>query len=417
MASILFLTQVLPYPLDAGPKVRAYYVLRHLVRSHDVTLVSFVRAEDAPEHVTHLKTICRDVYTVPIRRSAWRTARAAAVALALGRPAVIERDRSPEMLALLRSLTGVQRFDYIHADQTSMVQYALAAGEMAGVDGGAPPHLVLDAHNALFKVVERLAGQTRNPVVRRALQHEARRLQRYEAQSYRRFDDVVFVTEEDRSRIGLAHAWTIPICGDPHDTPMTPRAKGQRITFVGALHWPPNAEGIRWFLDEVWPMVHRILPDATLTVIGKQPPRDVAETLQPNVEALGYVADLQPYLAETSAWIVPLWSGGGMRVKIIDAWTWGVPVVSTRIGAEGLAYEDNGNLLIADTPEEFVAAVVRVTRDGELAERLLQAGRCTVLEQYSWRSVYPAWNAIYSNGLLQQRAERPALARTEQPRE
>ncbi len=395
MASILFLAQVLPYPLDAGPKVRAYYVLRHLAQSHRVTLVSFVRPEDAPEHIAHLRTFCEQVQPVPMHRSAWRTGRAAAIALSTGRPVIIERDRSPEMLALLRSLVEMQRYDYIHADQTSMVQYALTASEAALVHGSARPHLVLDAHNALFKVMERLAAQTRNPVLRLVFEREARHLRCYETESYRRFDDVVFVTEEDRDRIGLAHAYAIPICGDPNATPMAPRRDGKRITFAGALHWPPNAEGIRWFLNEVWPIVHRSLPDVTLTIIGKQPPHDLAEMNRPNVETLGYVADLQPFLAETCAWIVPLWSGGGMRVKIVDAWTWGVPVVSTRIGAEGLAYTDGENLLIADTPQDFAAAISRLVHNADLAESLRQAGRHTAIERYGWRSVYTAWDAIY----------------------
>lgn len=203
MASILFLTQALPYPLDAGPKVRAYYVLRHLTQRHDVTLVSFMRTEDTPEHIEHLRTICGHVHTVPMRRSVWRTARAAIAALSSGRPLLIERNHSQEMLAALRSLTTARRFDHVHADQTSMVQYALAASDMIQANANARPHLALDAHNALFKVVERLAAQKRNPAGRRLLYHEAHRLWRYEAHSYRCFDGVVFVTEKDRQQIGL----------------------------------------------------------------------------------------------------------------------------------------------------------------------------------------------------------------------
>ncbi|MGQ9768607.1 MAG: glycosyl transferase family 1, partial [Anaerolineae bacterium] len=102
---ILFLTQVLPYPLDAGPKVRAYYMLRHLAGRHAVTLVSFVRPDDRPEYVAHLRGLAAAVHTVPIRRSPWLNLRAAARGLLTGLPMVIVRDEMPAMAALLRRLT------------------------------------------------------------------------------------------------------------------------------------------------------------------------------------------------------------------------------------------------------------------------------------------------------------------------
>ena len=109
----------------------------------------------------------------------------------------------------------------------------------------------------------------------------------------------------------------------------------------------------------------------------------------------GFVEDLQPYLAETAVFIVPLHAGGGMRVKILDAWCWGLPVVSTGIGAEGLAVRDGENMLIADNAEAFVAAVLRLLREPDLAMHLSRAGQCTVDECYSWRKIYRAWDDIY----------------------
>jgi glycosyltransferase involved in cell wall biosynthesis len=114
------------------------------------------------------------------------------------------------------------------------------------------------------------------------------------------------------------------------------------------------------------------------------------------VETPGYVADLEAYLAETAVFIVPLQAGGGMRVKIVDAWSWGLPVVSTSIGAEGLSYINETNLLLADDPDAFAAAVVSLLSKPELAERLGAAGRNTIEAQYDWRNVYRAWNQIYS---------------------
>ncbi len=102
-----------------------------------------------------------------------------------------------------------------------------------------------------------------------------------------------------------------------------------------------------------------------------------------------------PYLAETTVFIVPLHAGGGMRVKIVDAWCWGLPVVTTTIGAEGIAVQDGENVLLADTPEAFAQAVARVLQEPELAARLAAGGRRTVEICYDWRKVYRAWDEVY----------------------
>jgi glycosyltransferase involved in cell wall biosynthesis len=129
-----------------------------------------------------------------------------------------------------------------------------------------------------------------------------------------------------------------------------------------------------------------------LTVIGKSPPAGLAG---PAVEVTGYVLELTPYLAETGVFLVPLHAGGGMRVKILDAWSWGLPVVSTTIGAEGIAAVDGENILLADTAPAFARAVTRILKEPALARRLSRNGRQTVLEKYNWRTAYLAWDGVY----------------------
>lgn len=404
---ILFLTQVLPYPLDTGAKVRAYYVLRHLAQRHAVTLVSFTRAEDQPEHIAHLRSFCHAVHTVPMVRARRLDLLALPASLLRREPVIIARDAVPAMYALLEQVTGAGTFSAVHADQTSMVQYALAAADTIARRMGQRPRLVLDAHNALYKVVERLAAQERRPGVHHFLAWEAQRLARYEQASYRRFDQVVFVTAEDRERLGLPGAAVIPICADVASTPPVAHPAGAvrqvdaaRVTFVGALHWPPNAQGIAWFAQAGWPTVYAAAPHARLSIAGKAAPPALAALAAslPGVELLGYVADLTPLLAATAVFVVPLLAGGGMRVKIVDAWRWGVPVVATTVGAEGIDYTPGVELLLADSPADFAAAVLRVLGDPALGEALTAAGRRRVLECYDWRSVYRAWDGVYALG-------------------
>jgi len=159
MSRILFLTQVLPYPLDAGPKVRGYYMLRHLVNNHEVTLVSFVRPDDKPEYVDHLRSIVHAVHTLPMRRSLALNLSAAAKGLLSGLPMFVERDEMPEMAALLRRLAGETPLDLIHADQLSMASYGLVAAQASPYR----PATLLDEHNAIYQAMH---GHRRSDVKR-----------------------------------------------------------------------------------------------------------------------------------------------------------------------------------------------------------------------------------------------------------
>lgn len=424
---ILFLTQVLPYPLDAGPKIRAYYTLRYLSRRHDVTLLSFVRPSDPPGAIEHLRVFCQAVHTVPMHRSRARDAWHLLRSLANGTPFLIARDWVPEMAQLVQALIepGSQRtntptgnvqpttckFDVVHADQLWMAPYALLAKSQIS---NPKSKIVLDQHNAVYLVPKRLAERERNPVKHVLLELEWRKLVRYEAELCQLFDEVVFVTKEDQHALmGQIRNPVIPICVDPDEQQVIHRRPdAHRVTFLGGLHWPPNAAGVLWFARDVWPLVQQQVPRAVLTVIGKNPPPELTHHASrfthrapgvTNCEVTGYVDDPTPCLAETAAFIVPLHAGGGMRVKIVDAWSWGLPVVSTRVGAEGLGYKDGENLLIADTAEAFARSVVRLFTEPELADRLRAAGRRTVEEHYDWRKVYRAWDEVYGKAVSFQR--------------
>jgi glycosyltransferase involved in cell wall biosynthesis len=177
------------------------------------------------------------------------------------------------------------------------------------------------------------------------------------------------------------------------------RAPGaRRVTFLGGLHYPPNAQGVLWFAREIFPQVLAAAPDAVLTVIGKQPPPELHELGIPahNLDVTGYVDDPTPYLAETGAFIVPLLAGGGMRVKIIDGWTWGLPIVSTRVGAEGVEAVHGHNMLLADAPHDFARAVIDLLCDPARNAAIAAGGRRTVLERYNWKTVYRSWDQIYT---------------------
>ena len=225
----------------------------------------------------------------------------------------------------------------------------------------------------------------------------------YEARTCLAFDQVVTVTEADRQALNQLYLngrqppfVVIPICVDTQAIHSRPRAATPGILFLGGMHWPPNAEGVRWFAEAILPAIRASEPGARLLAVGRQPPPSLRQpAVAKLIEAPGYVEDAEPYWARSQVFVVPLRAGGGMRVKILDAWAQGLPVVSTTIGAEGLTYRQGESILIADTPADFAQAVVRILRDAGLAARLAAGGRANVEQHYDWQRVYPAWDAIY----------------------
>lgn len=394
--NVLLLTQVLPYPPDSGPTVKTWNVLKHLAGTHDVTLVSFVRGDQADD-VRHLQRYCRAVHTVPLRRSRLRDAGALVRSWRSGTPFVIVRDDRAAMRQLVDRLARATRFDVAHADQANMAPYA------ARVSGA---RLILDAHNALWLAMQRLA-ETRQPgPVRRVLEREWRALRRYEGALCRQFDAVLTVSEADRRALaaaadGALHATVVPIAIDTQEVmPIERHPDGDRILHLGTLLWPPNADGVLWFLRDVLPLIRRARPGAIIDVIGARPPRAVstAASSQPGVHIMGFVPDLTGALTRAAVLVVPLRAGAGMRVRILNGLAQEMPIVTTTVGCEGIDVVHGHHLLIADTAEEFTAATLRLLSNPNEASALGRNGRALIEDKYDFRAVCTALDEVYRGG-------------------
>ncbi len=403
MSRILFLTQVLPYPLDAGPKIRAYYVLRYLSGAHNITLLTFVRPTDPPEAIEHLRQYCSRVETVMMNRSIIQDVAAMGRSLLLREPLLISRDKFPAMDRTLEKLISQNQYDVIHADQLWMAPYALRARNLAQKKGEKPT-LILDQHNAVHLIPKRMASEKRNLIFKAGLKREARLMAEYEVDTCDRFDLTTWVTSEDLAAIQEVnlhtqaahsnHATVIPICIQPQQISIMPDLDDRpRILFLGGMHWPPNADAVEWFAKEIFPRVKSQVPEAEFLAVGKNPPAEISRI--PGVTAPGYVENVDEYFSSSRVFVVPIRAGGGMRVKILDAWDRGLPIVSTTIGAEGIACVSGENALIADDPEQFSAAILKILTDKDYAHKLRAAGKETVQTRYDWRKIYQAWDDVY----------------------
>jgi glycosyltransferase involved in cell wall biosynthesis len=407
---ILVLTQVLPYPLDSGPKFKTYYVLKCLAARHEVTLASFARPDDDPCALDHLKTVVHAVHTAPMTRSPIQDGRFMLQSLATNRPFLMLRDERSAMRALLRQLTGngapgtqdgnhrfsglgPPPFDGVYADQLNMAMYALNVPAA---------RRVLDEHNVLWALCKRICATLPHGPRRWALEREWRLLREYEREMSRRFNAILTVSEADRTALaevadGPARLEVMPIAIDPGGYVIPRQPTEPHILHLGTMFWPPNSDAVLWFAREIYPRIQARLPAVRFSIVGAHPPPEVCALAagDASITVTGYVPDTEPILRRSSLLVVPLRAGGGMRVKILNALAQGLPIVTTTIGYEGIAAVPGRDLLVADTPEAFAAACLRVLTDEALAQTLAANGRGLVEQVYDYRVVCKTLDEIF----------------------
>jgi polysaccharide biosynthesis protein PslH len=401
---ILFLTQILPYPPSSGPKVKTWHVLRYLAQSgHKITLASFVRPEELP-YIQDLRNICDDVHVVHVHRSRILDGYYFIRSQFTGRPFLVERDDLSDMRSLVNEIVASGDVDVIHADQLTMTQFAFPLQ----VPADNKPALVFDAHNAVWTITDRMK-QNAAFYLKLPLALETRRIKQYEGMIVNDFDATLAVTEPDR--VALLDAMqvhcperevlipVIPIAVDTHQIkPVSRDENSLNILTMGTLYYPPNADGIRWFIQHVFPLVRQKIPGVQLTIVGKNPPRDflnLAAAKETGITTTGFVPELDPYFARSAITVVPVRAGGGMRVRILEAFARAAPVVTTTVGLEGIDARPGVDVMIADTPEEFAASVVRLLRENDLQQRLSRNGRRLVEEKYDWQVVLGKLDDLY----------------------
>jgi glycosyltransferase involved in cell wall biosynthesis len=251
--------------------------------------------------------------------------------------------------------------------------------------------VVISAHNVEAQVWRRLAEASRGTPQGLVYRVQADRMANFERWAFGNAAFATAVSEPDALALGELGARDVTVVPNGVDLEFfrPPPGDGPEdlVVFTGSMDWRPNQDGIRWYLDEVHPLL-RGRVEAPLVVVGRNPPSWLSEDhLPPDVEVTGSVPDVRPYLERAGVFVVPLRAGGGSRLKILEALAAGRAVVSTTVGAEGLDLEDGKHLVLADTPEIFAAAVEGLLGDRDRARALGLAGRKRVEDRYGWDAI------------------------------
>jgi glycosyltransferase involved in cell wall biosynthesis len=399
---LLFLSPRYLFPADSGGKIRTVSVLRGLLGgAFEIHLVSPMPESASAVDPAQLGQICDHF-------SGWRgPARGAAF-------------QWTRMRHLVSGLPVAVATDYSRAGQRTVDEALSRKPDLIVVDfphaavlapGPYPCASVLFTHNVEAEIFRRHAETARDPLRRAVWRSQATKMARYERALLGRFDAVVAVAERDREYFGRAYgANNVSVIPTGVDldyfsysaTPVLEPADPATVVFTGSMDWMANIDGIEYFMDQVWPEVARVRPEAKFVVVGRQPPAALVERAASrglNWEFTGFVDDVRPYVRRAHVYVIPLRVGGGTRIKVYEAMALGCPVVSTRIGVEGLPVQDGRQFMAADRPADMAASILALLERNDERSQLSAAARRFVEETVSTASAAKVFEQICQHAL------------------
>ncbi|WP_185284013.1 glycosyltransferase family 4 protein [Hymenobacter sp. NBH84] len=397
---ILQLCPRVPFPPHDGGAIAMYDVVAGLAQAgHRVTVL----AANTPKHAQHadvLDHLGPNVRLVPVSiDTRMRPTHALRNLLTSKLPYTVERFVNPSLDEQLTHILQTESIDIVQVEGTFVAWYIDTIRRIA-------PHVpvVLRAHNVEYTIWQMLASREHHFAKAWYLRHLARRLEQFERQYLPRFDAVAAITEPDRRRL-LALGCPEPVAFIPAGVNATRLAPDPTIQpqprtafIIGSHEWLPNREGVEWFLTNIWPQVHEQLPELELHLAGRAiPPHIQQRHGRDNIHVHGFVESAAHFMQQYELMLVPLLSGGGMRIKIIEGMALGKCILSTGLGSEGIAVREGHDILLCDEPQVWVARL-RAYYQGELPyQQIGYEAQRTIARLYDNRRVIERFLQLYSN--------------------
>ena len=370
-------------------------MLKELKKDHHITYLTLDDGSAEPSHYDRSSEYANDVITVAHRSATKFSVKFYSELirnLVSDMPYALQKYVSAEMREKISFLTANHKFDILVCDFLAPAVNLPAAVNL--------PTLLFQ-HNVEAMIWRRHFEVAENIFRKLYFRFQWKRMVAHERSICKRFDSVVAVSEQDAEIMKDAYdVRSISQVGTGVDTGYFFEAQGEvsrgpEIVFTGSMDWLPNDDAIRWFLQEVFPHIQEKLPDASLSVVGRNPPQSLIEYChrRRGVTVTGSVPDVRPYLRAARCYVVPIRIGGGTRLKIYEAMAMSLPVVSTSVGAEGLPVNDGEGIFIRDNPGDFAEAVIELLSNPAMARDQGQTGASIVRNRFSWDRITADFDA------------------------
>ncbi len=380
--NILFICNKSPWPPhEGGPIAMNNLIEGTLAAGHNVKVLAINTNKYAVDPInipniykeqTGIELVYVDLGIKPIK---------AFLNLFTGKSYHVERFISDSFREKLVEVLSKQKYDIVQIETLFMSPYIDTIREFSSAS------IVLRAHNIEHLIWKRVALITKNPLKKAYLNHLANTLEVYEKNVLNEYDGIIPISSKDEKffkQESNKPVTTISFGVNTSKLENTkPGKKEHSIFHIGAMNWMPNEEGIRWFLEKVWPKVIIELPDIKLYLAGREMPNWLTNVNLKNVIVVGEVPDAYAFINSHTISIAPLFSGSGIRIKIIESMALGKAVISTTIGAEGIDYTVGKNILIADDATSYVDAIKKLYNNVEFCESIGENARTLIFEEHN----------------------------------
>lgn len=392
---ILQICNRIPYPPKDGGAI-AMYNLTKGYYEHGISLTMLAinthKHYKDPDQLPFDFTKLMDLHTVPVNTNIkpWD----AFLNLFSNNSYNVNRFDAPEMHEKIASLLQAQTYDVIHLESIYVSMYLDTIRQYSNAK------VVLRAHNIEYLIWDRMA-QRANPGPKKwYLQLLAKRLRHYEISIYEQFDAILPISDYDESIINKyspnipKYVTTAGVNLEDFD-PDFSQVEHPSLFHLGSLDWMPNLEAVEWFLNDIWPHVHEQNPSAKFYVAGRNMPDHYQSIKAPNVEVVGEVEDAHAFMNSKAMMVVPLLSGSGMRLKILEGMAMGKCVVSTSIGAEGIKCTDGHDIVIANDRQQFINKINELVKDQHQCLRIGEQAIELVRHQYTNHQIVKGLLSFY----------------------
>jgi polysaccharide biosynthesis protein PslH len=401
---VLWLSHFVPYPPVGGARQRSHHLLLQAARTHEVHVVALNQKANIPtadalaDACERLRPSIAGLDVFPIPSDASRATWAAMTATSFFRPSPYDVNwlRSKAVWARIAALDVPRRFDLVHVDTLALMQYAPLFGRTP---------VALNHHNVESQLTARRAEKESHPLKALYLARDAAKLAAHEAAMCPGAGINLVVSPLDGERLQeVAPGTKVAVVDNGVDVDyfrpdpaVEPDPK--HMIFAGGMNWFPNAEAMRFFVQDIWPALLADDPSRRMTIIGRGAPAEVTAAASDRLHVAGFVPDVRPYAHRAGIYVCPIKNGGGTRLKILDALALALPLVATELAVEGLELQPDVHYLRAETPEDYVRQVRRLEAEPELRRRLALAGRQLVERRYSWQGIGRALCSAYDEAV------------------
>jgi glycosyltransferase involved in cell wall biosynthesis len=399
---MLFSSPPLPPPLDLGGTKRNLPFFLELVKYNDVSVLAFGTPEEEQLFRSTYGGLCDEVRFVNWNRPRILKAMQLLWLLGTGRSSLRMIYR-PAMQQAINEMAAQGRFDLIHCCAQAFGLFRFPADIP----------VTSDAHDVNYDKSRRIAENAHSLLSKIRWSLEGRFGKREEIALCRKFDLLTTTTERDcqlfrKDLPDLNMAVVQNGAGKAFFEELGIQPEPFTMVFTGLFIYLPNSDGILYFLDEVFPRILSLEPQARIYVVGKSPTRQMLARASEKVIVTGFVDDVRPYMARGQVFVIPLLAGGGIRGKALEAMAMKRPIVTTTIGVEGIHLRHEESALFADTPDAFAKAVVRLFRDPGLRDRLTASAFATAESSYIWEAKGKELNALLRS-VVEARAKKTSL--------